>query len=77
MAHTSREACGGKREPGGNIGKAATGRANHVGPSRLDPRHDGDVPLRFRRDLDRPVSARRTRVRLATGGPTDEHRPGA
>ena len=62
------------REPGGNIGKAATAR-NHR-PSRLDLRYEGVVPLRFRRDLDRP--ARTTYSRPAgSGRPTDEHRPGA
>ena len=46
-------------------------------PARRDPRHKGAVPLRFLRDLDGPVPARRTRVRVAAHGPTDEHRPGA
>src|SRR5688572_30816636 len=61
----------------GTSAKAATEQANHVGPSRLDLRYEGVIPLRFRRDLDRPVPARRTRVRLAARGPTDEHRPRA
>jgi hypothetical protein len=52
-------------------GKTTSGRRAE------NPRHEGVVPLRFRRDLDRPVPARRTRVRLAARGPTDEHRPGA
>ena len=60
-----------------NIGKAAMAQANHLGPARGDPRRKGVVPLRFRRDLDGPVPARRTRVRLAARGPTDEHRPRA
>jgi hypothetical protein len=64
-------------EPGGNIGKAAMAQGNHLGPARGDPRHMGVVPLRFRRDLDGPVHARRTCVRLAARRPTDEHRPRA
>jgi hypothetical protein len=56
-------------------GKADMGQANHLWPPRGDPRQKGVVPLRFLRDLDQPVSARRTRVRVADQGPTDEHRP--
>jgi hypothetical protein len=52
-------------------------QGNHLGPAHGDPRHKGVVPLRFRRDLGRPVPARRTRVGLAARGPIDEHRPRA
>jgi hypothetical protein len=48
-----------------------------AGPACGGRRHKRVVPLHFRRDLDRPVHARRTRVRLAARGPTDEHRPRA
>ena len=76
-ATSVREILGTKGAGGGNTGKADMGRANHLGQARGDPSTRASFPYSFRHDLDQPVSARRTRVRLAARGPTDEHRPRA
>ena len=77
MAHTNRGGLWGKAPCRPERRQAAMERANHIRPARGDPRHKGVISLRFRRDLGRPIPARRTRVRLAARGPTDEHRPRA
>jgi hypothetical protein len=58
----------------GNIGKAAHGPSRSPRISARRSRAAGRRLPSFRRDLDRPIPARHTRVRLAGCGPTDDHR---
>ena len=65
LAHTNRVACRGTAPSrAGTPVRRPWGRQTTSRPGGGDPRHKGVVPRRFRRDLDGPVPARLTRVRL-------------